>query len=324
MNRREFVGSSVAAAAAPQASQRVASDVDGNTGGSIVIERHSEGRPHRDKVLAVVSPHSDDFTIFNGGLVAKLIDEGYKAYLIRVTNDDMAGPGSIGHTVLANEEDKDRLVRLFGFAGSFDLNYPNHNMDNTSRAELKSRFIFLFRLLKVDTVVSYSPWAHYEENPDHYVTATCVEAACWMAGRDKDYPEHFAAGLKPHAVNEKYYYGRWDPRSNLVVDWSVNRIVDINPYVEKKIDGLIENRAQGPGGDNGARLRRRLAAQGLKLPLLGDDDDSANRAFIREFVLRFNRTLGQKHGLHYAEPYFYIGPEPDIVEEYARQHAVKR
>jgi len=324
MNRREFVGSSLSAAAAPHAPQRVASDVDGNAGGAIVIERHSDGRPHRDKVLAVISPHSDDFTIFNGGLVAKLIDEGYKAYLIRVTNDDMAGPGSIGHTVLANEEDKDRLVRLFGFAGSFDLNYPNHNMDNTSKAELKSRFIFLIRLLRVDTVISFSPWAHYEENPDHYVTATCVEAACWMAGRDKDYPEHFAAGLKPHAVSEKYYYGRWDPRSDLVIDWTINRIVDISPYVEKKVDGLIENRAQGPAGESGARLRRRLAARGLKLPVLGDDDDTANRAFIREFVLRFNRALGQRHGLAYAEPYFYIGPEPDIVEEYVRQHAVKR
>ena len=103
----------------------------------------------------------------------------------------------------------------------------------------------------------------------------------------------------------------------------MNRIVDISPYVEKKIDGLIENRAQGPAGENGARLRSRLAAQGLKLPLLGDDDDTANRAFIREFVLRFNRALGQEHGLDYAEPYFYIGPWPDIVEEYVRQHAVK-
>ena len=29
--------------------------------------------------------------------------------------------------------------------------------------------IFLVRLLKVDTVVSWDPWAHDEENPDHYV-----------------------------------------------------------------------------------------------------------------------------------------------------------
>jgi hypothetical protein len=42
-----------------------------------------------------------------------------------------------------------------------------------------------FRLLKVDTVFSYDPWGHYEENPDHYVTAQAVEglagcpAAIW-------------------------------------------------------------------------------------------------------------------------------------------------
>jgi LmbE family N-acetylglucosaminyl deacetylase len=296
---------------------------DTNPAGDLVIERHSEGRPHRGKVLAIISPHSDDFTILSGGLIAKLIDEGYTAHLIRVTNDDMAGPGSIGNTVFENEKDKDRLVKVFGFASAFDLNYPNHNMDNTSKGELKSRFIFLFRLLKVDTVVCYSPWAHYEENPDHYVTASCVEAACWMAGRDKDYPEHFAAGLKPHAVKEKYYYGRWDPRLNRVVNWRVNRIVDISAYAEKKIDGLIENKAQGPAGDKGSQLRRDLAARGLKLPLLGDDDRTANRAFIREFVLRMNRTLGQQHGLEYAEPYFHIGPEYDPVAEYIRQHAVK-
>ncbi len=55
-------------------------------------------------------------------------------------------------------------------------------MDDISRIEMRARLIFLFRLLKVDTVFSYDPWDHYEENPDHFVTAQSVEAACWMAG----------------------------------------------------------------------------------------------------------------------------------------------
>ncbi|MCX6596892.1 MAG: PIG-L family deacetylase [Acidobacteria bacterium] len=304
MNRREFLGSSAMLAG-----------YDYSVYSEVVVEKKQAGKPHAGKVLAVIQPHSDDFTIFNGGLVAKLIDEGYQAYLIRVTNDDMAGPGSIGNTVLENEKDNNRLVKLFGFAGNFDLNYPNHNMDNTSPAELKSRFIFLFRLLKVDCVISYSPWGHYEENPDHYITAQCVEAACWISGGDKDYPEHFAAGLKPHGVREKYYYGRFD--------WKVNRVVDIGPWVERKIDGLVENKAQGPAGEKGSELRARLASQGLKLPLLGNDDTAANRNYIREFVLRRNRELGQKYNLEYAEPYLYIGPEPDIVEEYVKKNAVR-
>ena len=53
----------------------------------------------------------------------------------------------------------------------FDLNYPNHRMGDVSQNELQCRLIFLIRLLKVDTIVCWDPWAHDEENPDHYQTA---------------------------------------------------------------------------------------------------------------------------------------------------------
>jgi LmbE family N-acetylglucosaminyl deacetylase len=197
----------------------------------------------------------------------------------------------------------------------FDLNYGNHMMDAVSRSELRSRLIFLFRLLKVDTVVTYDPWGHYEENPDHYVTSDCVEAACWMAAGGKDYPEHFAAGLTPHAVREKYYFARFQQR--------MNRIVDISATVEKKIDMLIENKAQGPAGERGAQLRAQLARQGMRLPLLGSDDTAANRNYIREFVLAENAALGRKHGMAYAEGFHYIGPEPDKLSEYIKSNAVR-
>src|SRR5262249_46030625 len=159
--------------------------------------------------------------------VAKLIDEGYIGYLIRVTNDDMAGPGSIGNTALANEKDNIEVGRVLGMAKIFNLNYGNHMMDAISRSELRSRLFFLFRLLRIATIIFYDPGGHYEENLAHYVTADCVEAACWMAAGDKDYTEHFAAGLKPHAVTEKYYFARFQQR--------VNRVVDIGPTFEKKV-----------------------------------------------------------------------------------------
>lgn len=169
----------------------------------VIVERDRAGRPFAGKVLAAIQPHADDIPIFAAGTVLKLMNEGYTGYLIRTTNDDMAGKGSIAETALANERDVDELVKVMGFRRTFSLNYGNHEMDGISKPELRSRPIFLFRLLKVDTVVCYDPWGHYEENPDHYVTAQCVEAACWMAGMDKDYPEQFAAGLEPHAVSTK-------------------------------------------------------------------------------------------------------------------------
>lgn len=320
MQRRDFISaaagaslpSGTAAAAQEAVVPRPAENLEAH--GGLIIERAASGKPHAGKVLAAIQPHSDDIPIFAAGLVMKLLDEGYTGHLIRVTNDDMAGPGGIAATVTANERDNFAVAKAMGLRQVFDLNYNNHMMDNISRAELRARFIFLFRLLKVDTVVTYDPWGHYEENPDHYVTSACVEAACWMAGGDKDYPEHFAAGLRPHSVREKYYFSRFQQR--------VNRIVDISAQFERKVAVNLENVAQGPGGTNGARLRQRLAAQGRRLPLLGDDDDTANRAYIREFTLRRDREYGQRFGFVAAEPYHYIGPAEPVVEEYVSRHAV--
>ena len=54
----------------------------------------------------------------------------------------------------------------------------------------------------------------------------------------------------------------------------------------------------------------------------GGNDDTANRQYIKEFVLRDNAELGRKYGLAYAEQYHYIGPESSPVDDYVKQHAV--
>jgi len=284
--------------------------------GPVVIERKREGKPRAGQVVLAIQPHSDDIPIFAAGLFAKLIDEGATPYMIRVTNDDMAGPGNYAQTVTANQRDQDALDKVFGTKKTYELNYNNHMMDNIARSELRQRFIFLFRLLKADIVITYDPTGHYEENPDHYVTSACVEAAAWMAGGSKDYPEHFDAGLKPHSVKEKYYFARFQQQ--------VNRVIDIAPWVEKKIDANWENKAQGPAGETGARLRRKLIAEGKTLPLLGNDDRTAAREYIRQFVLDRDRAIGKQHGLQYAEQYHYIGPEPDEVGDYIKQNVRPR
>lgn len=279
----------------------------------LVVERARDGKPRAGQVVVAIQPHADDIPLFAAGTVLKLIDEGATGYVIRVTNDDMAGPGSHAETVMANWRDSEAVGKALGVERTFDLNYNNHMMDNIAWAELRQRFIFLFRLLKADIVVTYDPWGAYEENPDHAVTSRCVEAAAWMAGGSKDYPEHFAAGLAPHAVSEKYYFARFQQR--------VNRVVDIGPWVERKIDVNLENKAQGPAGESGQRLRARLAADGRRLRLLGDDDRTANREYIRQFVLERDRAAGAPHGLAHAEAFHYIATPPDAVQEYLKKNA---
>jgi LmbE family N-acetylglucosaminyl deacetylase len=323
MDRRRFIGRSLpagvmAAAASPlQAQGELRAGGTGSTAYAVdvTIERQRSGKPHRGKMLAAIQPHCDDIAIFAGGTVLKLLDEGYSGVLITLSDDSMAGEGtSIGDIALKNERDTVEAARRLGLRETFFLNYPNHNMDAWPIAEIRARLIFLFRLLKVDTVLVYDPSALYERNPDHYVTAKAVESACWMARSEWDYPEHFKAGLAPHGPQEKYYFAR-GPQL-------VNRVVDITAYMDQKVYANLANVTQGPAGDNGARLRRKLAAEGRRLPLLGDDDETANRAYTKQFALARDRVRGQAHGLEYAEFFHYVPADESEVEGYVQNHAV--
>ena len=322
MHRRQFVESALSSgmllgAAAPQAQREPEAGGTGSTSYSVnvTIERKQPGKPHQGKVLAAIQPHCDDIPIFAGGTVLKLLDEGYSGILITMSNDSMAGDGSsIGDIVLKNERDTREVARRLALKEALFLNYPNHHMDGWSALEMRARLVFLFRLYKVDTVLVYDPSALYERNPDHYVTARAVEWAAAIAGSRWDYPEHFQAGLKPQAIRERYYFAR-GPQL-------VNRVVDISDYIDRKVYVNLANVTQGPAGNLGAQLRRRLAAQRRKLPLLGDDDETANRQYAKHFALTRDRTRGQAQGLEYAEYFHYIGPDESDVEGYVEKNAV--
>src|SRR5438094_3713409 len=314
--RRDFFTTVLAGAALAQSQLR-----GQDASRDVFFERAAEGTPHKGKVLLAVQAHSDDIPLTASGTVAKLVKEGYTGYLVRATNDDMGDapglgtPGSIGDHVLGNERDNAEVARVLGLKKVFDLNYSNHRMGDVSQNELQCRLIFLIRLLKVDTVVCWDPWAHDEENPDHTQIARGIEAACWMAGRAHDYPEQLAAGLAPHAVEEKYYYARRP---------EINRVVDVSGVIDQIIDANRANRAKGPAGNHGSRLRADLAKRGQKLPLLGDDDVAADRNYIREFILARRRALGKQHGVEYAEAFHHIGGGVghSAVEECVKKNAV--
>jgi LmbE family N-acetylglucosaminyl deacetylase len=321
VQRRDFLQSSLFAGAAPAQPQPAPREFEaGGTGSTsyqvaLTVERRRPGKPHQGKVLAAIQPHCDDIPIFAAGTVLKLIDEGYTGYLITMSDDSMAGEGSShGDIILKNEQDTMEVSKRLGCKEAFFLKYPNHSMDAWPISEIRARLVFLFRLLKVDTILVYDPSGLYERNPDHYVTARAVEWAAAVSGMQWDYPEHFKAGLKPHAPSERYYFSR-GPQL-------VNRVVDIADFIDQKVLVNLANVTQGPAGNTGSRLRRRLASEGKRLPLLGNDDDTANRQYTKQFALSRDRAHGQAHGLAYAESFHYIGPDESDVEAYVARNAV--
>ena len=314
--------------ASPALSNQNAGSYSGSTATNddVIIERVSEGQPHKGKKLAVIQPHCDDVPYFAAGTVAKLIYEGYTGYLIRTSNDDAAGAGeSMGARVLNNEQDNESVAKVLGLKKVYSLDYNNHRMSEHNIQDITGRLIFLFRLLQIDTLICYDPWGHYEENPDHYVTARAVEAARWMAGSVTDYPEQLEV-LKPHAVQERYYFAR-GPQL-------INRVVDISKFVDKKAESNIVCKTQGAGGNNGAQLKKKLSDKGQKLSILGNDDYTANLNYVKEFVLDMDsqylrgvpsdKKIGEKYGLAWAEQFHYIGPTQSVIDEYIKINAVSK
>jgi LmbE family N-acetylglucosaminyl deacetylase len=177
-------------------------------------------------------------------------------------------------------------------------------MREIAPVEFHGRLVLLLRMFKADTVISFAPG---DEDPDRDVTGRAVDEACAMAASELDFQEHIEAGFAARAISERYYF-------HTRRDQPYNREVDISAYLEKKIDAIVECRSLGGGGD-GAALRAKLARQGKRLPLLGNDDRTANRAYVRQFLIEDPRT----------ERFFYVDHRPPVrtkVDEYVDKNAV--
>jgi LmbE family N-acetylglucosaminyl deacetylase len=246
------------------------------------------------------------------------MQEGYTGYLVRTCNDEKYGGRTIAENILSNEQEHLKMAAVLGFKDVFDLYYRNRRMNEISPIEIRGRLTFILRALKADTVLSFDPSAGGEKDGDHEETACAVEDACVMCGSESDFAEHLEAGFPAHSVSERYYF--WTRP-----DQGFNRVVDISRHIERKIDAIVECKSQG-GGARGSELRARLAKQGRRLPLLGSDEQSANRAYVRQFLLDDYREYGKQHGLQFAERFYYVDERPHTptkVDQYVEKNSVR-
>lgn len=256
-------------------------------------------------VFVAVHAHASELPYFGAGFAAKLLGEGHTGYLVRTTNDETSGGGSNAQNVLSNETDHSAMARAIGFKDVFELYYSSGRMIGISPVELRGRLVFLLRLLKPDVVLSFRRSSEGEPDADRWVTGRAVEQACLTAGSTNEFHEHFEAGLQPHVVRDRYWF---HAHSGQPFDTTI----DIGPFLDQKIEAIVACRSQGEGSA-GTALRARLAREGRRLPLLGEDDGSADRAYVREFVV----TDRVERFQHFGPP----GPNSRL-EEYIARNAV--
>jgi len=246
----------------------------------------------------VFSPHADDATIFCGGTLARLADEGWRVVLVRVTDDRFDSVGlTVEETLERNALELREAAGILGVAEVVDLGFRTDCLADTPLGSLRERAVWLLRRFRPHTVLSFDPADRFEDNQDHVRVAQAVAEAFWVSCFDKHHPEHLAEGLAPFAPAERWYFSR----SGL----DANHVVDITDHLERKVQAACAHGTMMRNVANQYRLQFR--ASGLEVPgLEAAVEGEGLPRLVHAYVTGVSGAVARKAGLpegHFAEAY---------------------
>ena len=245
--------------------------------------------------MLIVTAHADDAALFLGGTVARWVDHGWNVVVVRVTDDRWDSfEMSERDTIVANKHQFDAALSTLGVAEIVELGYATDTLGDVSEVELRERIIRLIRVHRPYALVTFDPYAMYhEDNQDHIMVAAATDEAFWTAQFDKHHPEHLAAGLQPHGVFERWYFGR------NVID--VTDVVDITTTIDRKIaaalchDTMLRNLVH--------QLKLQAHTGGWRIPLLDDLRRGDLSVLIDPMLRQQAQSLGHRYGVAMAEEF---------------------
>ncbi len=251
--------------------------------------------PGKGRVILVLSPHADDATLFIGGTLASWSDAGWRVVVVRVTDDRWDSLGlTEADTIIRSAAELREAMTILGIRDVIDLGLPTDVLGDADRLKIRERIIWLIRTWKPYTVATIDPYSGvYEDNQDHVVVAEAAAEAFWTAQFDKHHPEHMAAGLEPHGVVERWYFGR--PVRE------VTDVVDISKTLDRKLRASLAHQTPLRNIVNQLRLQARTA--GYQLPSLEDAQKGDLSQLVENFIGEPARVKGRHYGVGAAEEF---------------------
>ena len=125
------------------------------------------GKTPPGKVVLVPQPHHDDHSTDYGmaGLIARLVDEGYRTIYIRASNDEKDGRHGYPRNDMINLRETKEAIAALGMGRVISLNWRNNFENSYPRDELREQLILLIRKYKPDVILGHNPWEHYPKEP---------------------------------------------------------------------------------------------------------------------------------------------------------------
>jgi len=251
----------------------------------------------------VFSPHPDDAEFYAGGTIAKLIQEGAKAYIV-IATDGRVGSFEQDSQSLAQirAEEARQAAKVLGAEAPILLGYPDMGLDRIPPGVLREQFIRLIRQMQPDIVIAEDPFTGYEVHPDHRAVAWAASDAVNYSRLPLMHPEHLAQGLHPHFVAEKYFYTDQSDGST---------VIDISHTMDIKLAALAEHKSQVKFLVEGVLQEARQAGIDPKA-FVGDVLTDPMNAFAWAMQNQASQ-VGQRINVQYGEAFRYARFHP-IVE----------
>ena len=235
----------------------------------------------------VISPHADDAAAFCGATLAKLIDQGWQLVLVRVTDDCKDSVGlSIKETIQRNTAELAEAAGILGIQEIVELGFETDMLADIPLGKLRERIVYLFRKYRPYAVFSFDLDGLYENNQDHVRVAQAVDEAFWVSTFDKHYPEHFAEGLEPFSVCERWYFARQLP--------SVTHVEEISGTIERKIRALCAHREMMRNTIHQSRLQ--LRTWGRQIPWLDQSMEGDLQPLLGMFIQEQAKAIAVQAG----------------------------
>lgn len=241
------------------------------------------------KNILVISPHADDVTIFLGGTVRKLANDGMNVYVVRVTNDDFDSFGlSVQETIKNNKEDAEKAYGILGVYKTIHLGYVSDHLASVDYISLREKFVRLIRQIRPHSVYSFDIDGKDEDNMDHKICTNAFTEALWISSFNLHHVEHFSEGLEPYCVPNRIYFARNPEGSNYPVD--------ISDVIEQKIEALKCHKSVMKNFFQ--QIDTRAKSLGRNLDILSE---TPIELLIEDFTRKYAIMLGAGVGMEYAE-----------------------
>lgn len=248
------------------------------------------------RTILLVIAHADDPALSLGGTLLRWSDAGWRVVCVRVTDDRWDSVGMTeAATIVANKAEFEAAARLLGIAETVELGYATDVLGDVSEVGLREHIIRLVRTHSPYALVTFDPYAMFgEDNQDHIKLAAAVDESFWTSQFDLHHPEHLAAGLAPHGVFERWYFGRSVVR--------VTDVVDIADVLERKIAAVMCHTTPLRNIANQLRLQARTG--GWAVPMLDAAAEGGDLRPLVEHLLRHRAAANAApYGLTAAEQF---------------------